>query len=201
MNKLWIKITIALLIVGLIVSGIFYYIHRKNVANNLDKILISDKPILDENVANNEKEQIDGEYSLSIEKIDLSVPIIINVDGNNKETYMRALEDGVAHLKDSALPGTSGNAVIFGHSSYYADKPGNYKKVFATLDGLSVNDKIEIKSVSKTYVYNVASKQIVKPDDISVVSQDPSKKELTLLTCWPINTTEKRLVIKASLTQ
>lgn len=201
MNKLWVRIALIVVIVGVVASGIYFYVSQKKAKNNSDKILVSDKPFLDENVNNNEKEQVSGEYTLSISKIGLTAPIIINVDGNNKETYMKALEDGVAHLKDSALPGAPGNTAIFGHSSYYANKPGSYKKVFATLNNLETDDTIEIKSSNKTYDYKVTNKLIVKPQDVSVVSQDLSKYELTLITCWPLNTTEKRLVIKASLVQ
>lgn len=203
MNKLWVKILLTIVAVALISTGIYFYVSRntKPVGSSPDKILISDKPFLDAQVISNEKEQISGESTLVISKISVSTPIILNVDGNNKETYMRALENGVAHLKNSALPGNKGNAVIFGHSSYYADKPGNYKTIFATLDKLETNDKIEIKSGSITYSYTVTSKTIVKPTDVSVVAQDPTKSELTLLTCWPINTTEKRMVIKATLSK
>lgn len=191
---------IGITIVTLTAGAIYYFSIIKNQETS-DQILVSDKPFLDQNVQDNEKEQISGQYSLSIEKINLSAPIILNVDGSNKETYMRALEDGVAHLKSTALPGTNGNLVIFGHSSYFVDKPGNYKKIFAGLNELQVNDKIKIKSEGKIYTYNVNNKSIVKPTDISVVSQNLSKKELTLITCWPINSTEKRLIIKALLTE
>lgn len=201
MNKLWLKIVLIVIGVGLLSGGIYYYFHAREQAkyNDPDAIIISDKSFLDENVISNEKEQVSGEYSLSISKLDLNAPIILNVDGNNKETYMRALEGGVAHLKNSASPGEAGNTVIFGHSSYFLDKPGNYKQIFTNLNNLESKDTIEIKSKTSTFRYMVSTKSVVKPQEVSVVSQDLNKKELTLITCWPINSTEKRLVIKADL--
>ena len=71
--------------------------------------------------------KVEENFVLNIEKLKITAPIILNVNGNNKETYNKALEGGVAHLTDSALPGKLGNTFIFGHSSFYAWKPGNYK--------------------------------------------------------------------------
>lgn len=181
------------------VGAISYAVIRK--ANNAKKVTVSDLPTIKQDSSSSAEEETGAEYTLSIEKIGIEAPLVLNVDGNDKDAYIKSLEDGVAHLKYSALPGASGNTVIFGHSSYYANKPGNYKKIFATLNDLNIDDRIEIKSTSKTYTYKIVDKLVVKPEETSVVSQDLSKSELTLLTCWPINSTAKRLVIKAILAE
>lgn len=134
-------------------------------------------------------------YNLKIDKIALDAPIIINVDGNNKDAYNKALEGGVAHLLGSALPGKAGNAFIFGHSSFYAWKPGNYKEIFKNLNDVEIGDTIIITSNSSTYKYLVRDKQIVTPDDVSVANQNYNEKKLTLMTCWPVGSDAKRLVI------
>ncbi len=147
-----------------------------------------------------EKEEVaEKDYSLSIDKIGISVPIILNVDGNDKESYNKALEGGVAHLLGSAFPGKPGNTFIFGHSSYYAWKPGGYKEVFATLDQLSEGDAIIITSSLNRYEYKVASSDIVSATDVAVANQNLAEKKLTLMTCWPVGSDAKRLVVVALL--
>lgn len=141
----------------------------------------------------------ESNYVLKIDKIALSAPIIINVDGNDKNAYNKALEGGVAHLMGSALPGTAGNPFIFGHSSYYAWKPGDYKEVFKNLDDIEAGDKITISSNLSIYSYKVSDKQVVSPEDVSVANQNYSEKKLTLMTCWPIGSDAERLVVVALL--
>ena len=82
-------------------------------------------------------------WTLSIKKLGISVPIVLNVNGADKDEYFAALQSGVAQMKGTALPG-EGNTVIFGHSSYYKDDPGQYKKIFSTLDQLKTGDEIKI---------------------------------------------------------
>lgn len=152
---------------------------------------------------NYDKNQGDGllvaeSARLVIPKINVLAPINLNIDGNVMEEYMKSLETGVAHMAKTTLPGEQGNSVIFGHSSYYADKPGDYKEIFSKLNELTEGDEIRIESESSQLSYKVAEKKIVDPKDISVVNQDLSAKKITLITCWPIKTTEKRLVVAAT---
>lgn len=138
---------------------------------------------------------IEDSYNLIIKKIRLSAPIIINVDGNNDEEYNKSLEGGVAHLKGSSLPGKAGNPFIFGHSSYYAWKPGNYKEIFKDLNSLEAPDQIIISSNLSHYIYEVIDKKTVMPDQVEVANQNYAENKLTLMTCWPIGSDYKRLVV------
>jgi len=149
--------------------------------------------------SNNAKSSsVSSGYSIQIPKINVNAPLSLNVDGNNKELYMKTLETGVAHMQKTALPGEAGNSVIFGHSSYYASKPGSFKEVFAPLDKLVVGDKITIFSSGNAFSYIVTEKKIVPPSDISVVQQDKTKKTMTLITCWPPKTTTNRYIVVAN---
>lgn len=138
-------------------------------------------------------------YTLVIDKLKINAPIALNIDGNNKEAYMKALESGVAHLKKTAFPGEAGNSVIFGHSSYYIFKPGNFKSVFTKLDQLNIGDIISISSNNKKINYSVTEKKIVNPLDVYVVNQDKNEQILTLITCWPPKTIDKRYIVTAQL--
>jgi sortase A len=148
---------------------------------------------------NNGISYINGLFQLEINKIYVSAPIIFNVDGSNKKEYNNALEKGVAHLKGTALPGQNGTSFIFGHSSYYLYESGNYKKVFANLNKLKNGDVITIKGQQTKFDYKVVEKSIVKPNDLEVTKQNYQTKELILMTCWPVGTTEKRLIVLANL--
>jgi sortase A len=137
-------------------------------------------------------------FSISIPSINISAPIKTNVDGKAKEEYMKALEMGVAHLKGTALPGALGNTVIFGHSSYFKNLPGNFKEIFSKNNDIEIGDTITIKSnLGRTLNYRVVSKEIVLPEDVEVVRQRFDESKLTLITCWPVYSTAKRLVVVA----
>ena len=138
-------------------------------------------------------------YHLSIEKINLSAPINININGNHQSEYNKALETGVAHLLGSALPGNPGNAVIFGHSSYFRNAAGDYKEIFENLNDLEQDDQIVIESKLKKYLYKIIDKQVIPSNKVDIVTQNYSEHKLTLVTCWPIGSNEKRLAITAVL--
>ena len=141
-----------------------------------------------------------SDKKLVIDNLNISAPITLNVDGSNQEQYIKSLENGVAHMAKTAQPGENGNAVIFGHSSYYKSKPGSYKTVFAKLDGLKPGDIVKIVSGDGSAIqYRMTAFKIVPPEDVSVVVQDKNKSTLTLITCWPPKTTDKRYVVSAEL--
>jgi len=134
------------------------------------------------------------EFGLKIEKLDIVAPIIKDVDGKSKSDYNNALKEGIAHFKGTSLPGGGGNIFIFGHSS--AQTKSDYSKIFATLDDLEENDEIIIYYKNKENRYNVKEKTVVEATDLSVLEQG-EKEILTLMTCWPVGTKDKRLIIRA----
>jgi len=135
-------------------------------------------------------------FSLKIERLGISAPIIPNVDGADKKEYFKALQKGVAHFQGTKFPGQGGNIFIFGHSSYYASDPGKYKEVFRDLNDLKIGEKIEILFNDKKYLYFVKSKKIIEPTATEYL-KDTKNERLTLMTCWPPGTYIKRLVIIA----
>lgn len=183
-----------ILLAAILVSG--YYVYTGFLHKNEDKI---ENNTSSQNTSQSSDASKTTNYQLIISKINISAPINTSVDGNNKDEYNKSLESGVAQLKGSALPGRDGNVFIFGHSSYFADKPGNFKEIFAKLNDLINGDIIEIQSQQARYIYRVSNKKIVEPNDVSVATQNYALKQLTLMTCWPIGTTDKRLVVISDL--
>ena len=123
-------------------------------------------------------------------------PIILNVNGTKKDIYFKALESGVAQMEGTPLPGEIGNSFIFGHSSYYDNAPGNYKKIFARLNELNYGDQIDIYKDNTDIEFVVIDKKIIKPTDLSVLKQTTDTR-LTLMTCWPLGSTKERLIVVA----
>ncbi len=118
------------------------------------------------------------------------------------ETFMEELKKGVVRYPGTAKPGEVGNAFIFGHSSNYPWVQSEYNDVFSLLDQLQDGDDITIYYYQKKYVYKVIDRATVKPGDIQTLQKrDPTKKELSLMTCWPIWTTLERLIIFAELVE
>lgn len=139
------------------------------------------------------------DYELKLKKIGVTAPVVLNVPGDEEATYLKAIEKGVAQYKGTAIPGQASNSVIFGHSSYYKNKPGDYKEVFKRLNELKKDDEVIVTHDKKDYAYRVVISKIIGDADFSVL--DSTKKEtLTLLTCWPPGTVAKRYVVQAERT-
>ena len=109
-----------------------------------------------------------------------------------------SLLSGVVHYPGTAEPGKIGNAFFTGHSSNVLWEPSIYNTVFALLPDIEVGADIYITNDQKEYHYRVTSKREVSPNDVSILKQG-DKKMLTLMTCTPVGTALKRLVVTAEL--
>lgn len=114
-----------------------------------------------------------------------------------EEDIQKALEDGIVHYPGSARPGQAGNFFLTGHSSYYPWAKGDYKEIFARLPELSVGDTYFVYHNGDKHMYRIASKYEVKPTDVSVLDQPTGKRLSTLMTCTPVGTTLRRLIVQA----
>lgn len=140
-----------------------------------------------------------------IPKIGKNVPLVdVRLDAgfdfdHIENIFMQELEKGVVRYPGTAKPGESGNTFIFGHSSNYPWVKGEYNSIFALLDQLTFGDEIIVYYNQKKFTYIIHEKKIVKPGNIKVLERDETKKELSLMTCWPIGTTLNRLIVFAEL--
>lgn len=146
------------------------------------------------------------ENRIIIPKIGKNIPLVDvhisqDVDFDHMENiFMQELENGIVRYPGTALPWEQGNSFIFGHSSNYPWMKGNYNDVFALLDELVAGDEIIVYYDQKKFTYKVTDKKVVRPGDVKALSErDPNKKELTLMTCWPIGTTYNRLLVFTEL--
>lgn len=98
------------------------------------------------------------------------------------------------------LPPSYGNPVIFGHSTLlWFYNPKDYTTIFSKLPDLTTGDDILVTVDSVTYRYKVYDMKVVYPDDLSVLDQNFSFPNITLVTCVPQGTYLKRLIVKGKL--
>ncbi len=125
---------------------------------------------------------------LQIEKLNIEGRILQGEDS-------KTMDQGFWHFPLSVFPGEKGNSVIIGHR--FMNLPPN-PDTFFNLDKVSIGDKIRIVQSEGDFTYIVVNTKIVSPEDISVI-QDTNDYTLTLITCTPLWTSEKRLVVVAKL--
>ena len=110
-----------------------------------------------------------------------------------------ALATGVAHIPETSLPWSHGaqrNVYLAGHRMGYR---GTWSRmIFYNLDKLKEGDKVVLKDrTGHTYEYRVSETFLADPADSWVMGQVRGRDMLTLQTCTPIPTFEKRLIVRA----
>jgi len=114
-----------------------------------------------------------------------------------EEDIQDALQMGVVHYPGTARPGQAGNFFVTGHSSYYPWATGKYKTIFARLHELNVGDEYWVYYGGDKHRYVVREKKEVKPTNVNVLDQPVNKRTSTLMTCTPVGTTLRRLIINS----
>lgn len=131
-------------------------------------------------------------YTLSIPKLKISdATVAYGSDDLSKQ---------LIQYPDTAMPGTPGSPVIFGHSilpQFY--NPKNYMSIFSLLPTLTKGDTITVDYDGVTYTYIVTGKKEVFPTDLSPLEQQYDAKTLKLITCVPPGLKLRRLVVTADL--
>lgn len=135
---------------------------------------------------------------LVIPKLEVRVPIVWN-SASDEPIMLANLQQGIAHYGFTALPNPeTGNVFLTGHSSYYWWDKGKYKTVFALLDRLTAGDQAFIQFSNQVFVYSMRDSVVVNPSDVSVT--DPTDQPtLSLMTCTPVGTALRRLVVRFDL--
>ncbi len=131
-----------------------------------------------------------------IPKINVEIPVNYSVNTTNENVIENYLQDGVVHYPTTSIPGQTGNAAFFGHSSNNILNPGKYKFAFVLLHDLVDGDVFYLTYGGKVYAYKVFSTSIVNPNDVSVLNPIPKHSATaTLITCDPPGTSINRLVV------
>ena len=111
------------------------------------------------------------------------------------------LRKAPGHYPGTALPGQLGNFAVAGHRTTYGAP-------FGDLNLLRAGDIIAIRVATTSYEYRVTGHEIVSPSENAVVAPTPDqpgtrpvRRMLTLTTCHPKYSANKRLVVHALLVE
>lgn len=143
----------------------------------------------------------DKPNSIEIPKIDLFTPLIF-IESNKEKDYEEALKKGAVHYTESALPGEIGQVIVLGHSapSFWPKK--DYNWIFRRLDELETGDEIFVNYQNREYRYLVSKKIFLKVgEEIPLDESVNYKSVLILISCWPPETGQKRILVQAELAQ
>jgi len=128
------------------------------------------------------------ENELIIPKIGVKIPIIEGEDES-------ALEKGAWLLPEGSTPDQGSNTILSAHRFKYRPP---HEETFYLLDKLEEDDTFLVFWQGKEYNYKVVSSTIVMPDDLEVISSTITPS-VTLITCYPLFSNEKRLIVKGEI--
>lgn len=124
---------------------------------------------------------------LFIPKLEKSLAIEEGEVVNNRWSISQT---GVSFYKDSAVPGSVGNSVIYGH---------NLKNVLGDLQKLTNEDKIYVILSDGSFAkYEVFEKKTIKPDQVEILNQTQDSR-LTIYTCSGFLDTARYVVVAREL--
>jgi sortase A len=137
----------------------------------------------------------DNRLLLSIPRLKLEN---IFIGDSPKQSYLD--REGIMHLSGTGFPYERGsNTYIPGHADYDASR---IPSIFRNLKDLQRGDHIILRdAVGRTYNYRVYKRFVVTPRDVWVTRPVPGKKIVSLQTCFPAPTFDKRLIVRGELVE
>lgn len=142
---------------------------------------------------------VDRTFAVVIPKIRANARVIKDVNPNDPTEYQAALTKGIAHARGSSYPDQLGNVFLFAHSSNNFYDANRYNSIFYLLNKLENGDTMLVLYNDLEYKYIVTEVKVVDPAEVKYIIGDPSRKTLTLMTCWPAGTMAKRMLVIGSL--
>ncbi|MEZ4179907.1 MAG: sortase [Candidatus Doudnabacteria bacterium] len=139
---------------------------------------------------------------LDIPSYGISVPLVWTQDVKNFDSDLRK---GIVHYPGTALPGEVGTSYISGHSSGYLWDKNPYKTIFEKLGTVKDGTSFTITATQRNgaqvkFNYVVERRgEFAADDQAQFIST--AESVVALSTCWPVGTTDRRLVLFSKLTQ
>jgi sortase A len=144
--------------------------------------------------------KVGPEAKLIIPKINVDAPVVYGLGTIAENPIQKALRDGVVHYElpgANSVPGQKGNTVVLGHSSNDVFDDGNYKFVFVQLEKMQKGDVFYMNYNSTRYTYRITETKVILPNQVGSLIVPTDKPIATLVTCVPVGTALKRLVVLA----
>ncbi len=108
---------------------------------------------------------------------------------------------GVGHYVGTAGPGQVGNFAVAGHRTTYG-------RPFHDVDQLVDGDRVVVETAGDVYVYEVTSREVVRPGDVGVIGPVPGDPQgtptealLTMTSCHPKYSATERFVVHGRLVE
>lgn len=129
----------------------------------------------------------------------LSIPRLgiedVAVGDSPEQSYLD--REGIMHLSGTGFPYERGsNTYIVGHAADY--DASRVPNVFRNLESLGQGDEIILRdTLGRSYEYRAYGYFIVNPTDVWITEPVPGKDIVSLQTCYPTPSFDKRLIIRA----
>ncbi len=135
---------------------------------------------------------------IRIPAIGVNVPLVLSASIDDLD-ILATLDSGAALYPNGVSPGELGNTFVSAHSTGEPWK-GKYRFAFLRLNEVDPGNQIHLDYNGTRYTYKVTHTRIVKPDPNFRVLSDRPVPTMTLMACWPLWTTDKRMLKHAELT-
>ena len=142
------------------------------------------------------------EQAPSSKRLELTIPKLgmENVSLGNSPDQSYLDREGIMHFGGTGFPWQDGsNTYIVGHAIGYPG--GRVPEAFRNLADLRDGDRVTMRDADgEAYHYRVYERLVVDPTDFWVTEPVEGKDNIvSLQTCWPEPTFEKRLIVRAEL--
>jgi len=133
---------------------------------------------------------------ITFDQLESPLPLVYS-DTLEEEQLQEYLKEGAVVLPLGTSFGDPGNVVVTAHSSGTAAF-GPYRFAFAKLGELEPGQEFKITTPTASYTYRAYKKEVVWPHQVDKLPSD-DRSTVTLVTCWPLWTNFKRLLVHAEL--
>lgn len=195
--KIWLSrvrtgvVGICLLLIGL-VAGTYYHTELKVLWDGLAGQIGVSQPTPSESP----RPPVASGSFISLPLLTEPLPLIYS-DTLEEEQIQAYLQEGAVVLPLGTSFGEPGNVVVTAHSSG-TQAFGPYRFAFAKLSELNEGDTYLVTTQQAQYTYRVYKKEIVWPHEVDKLPKD-DRSTVTLVTCWPLWTNFKRLLVHTEL--
>ncbi|MCJ1907845.1 class D sortase [Planococcus ruber] len=125
------------------------------------------------------------EAVLAIPAIELKSPVLAGASPAN-------LDKALGSIEGLDEPGKmDGSYAIAGHQAHV------FGKFFNRLDELESGDRFTLETINEEMAFEVFDIQIVKPEQVEVLKPKKGMSMVSLITCYPENSNEFRLIVQA----
>lgn len=135
---------------------------------------------------------------IRIPGINIAVPVALSPSINDDDV-LQTLDLGAALYPNGITPGHLGNVFISAHSTGEPWK-GKYRFAFLKINDIQPGNVIHLDYKGARYTYTVVKQEIITPTAEYRVISDRPVPTLTLMACWPLWSTSKRMLITGELT-